>query len=357
MRICFTFFFLFLRGYISAFGQFIDMPALMKELNIDQIRSITTGAYSIKQHGEYICFSRFPDSVKEALKLKDTWAIRSESTSGVKITFFTNSEKLFLTGTSLPESPQFESFVLLCNDALLLELPGNKEMGDFSQVIRLPGKGMKLIEIYFPAYAKGMLGKIAVDKHASIMEYDYSGKVLSFGNSITQQGGKYQGYLDIFAGSLNYALHNAGVGGHVFHAESIPFRYVSDPNFIIVAYGTNDWSSARPFTQIELFFEQLVSLYPDIQIVVLEPLHRFEPYDPYKNELKMNIEGKSLMQYRNEIRQIAGRYSNTMVISYNMLLEDDPELFSDGVHPNPVGHILLGENLSRILKDEIIIVF
>ncbi len=321
----------------------------LKELTMADFKTIATGFNSIQSMDGYYYFQRFPSEALEVFKTISRY-VRAEATSGVRLRFRSDTRLLVIDAKVLENSPQTEPFIILCNDSLLFELPSGGVAGDFEQILELPGKGEKTIEICFPAYSKGSIRKLQIEKNSTLKPLKRRGIYLAMGNSITQQGGRYMGYADIVARGLDLDLHEAGVGGHVFDAESVPFAYIEKPVLITLAYGTNDWNGARPVENASKFLDKITLLYPSTPIFMLEPIRRYVPVAKDGKKLASNKEGISLMNYRKELRSIAKNYPSVRVINYKKLMPDDPSFFEDGVHPTEKGHIVFGENLLRILK-------
>ncbi|MDA0196869.1 MAG: SGNH/GDSL hydrolase family protein [Bacteroidetes bacterium] len=322
----------------------------MRELTMEELNSSVTGNYKIRIIDGYIYFQRFPSEAIEVFKANPTYHIRAEATSGVRLRFRSDTRELVIAGKVLENSPQTEPFIILCNDSVLGEFPAMGIAGEFEQKLMMTEKGEKTIEICFPAYSKGSLLSLQIEQNSSFLSLKRRGVYLAMGNSITQQGGRYMGYADIVARGLDFDLHDAGVGGHIFDAESIPFAYIEKPSFITLAYGTNDWSGGRAINNSRAFLDRITSLYPLTPIFLLEPIRRYKPVTQDGKKLANNREGISLLDYRKELRRIAKNYPTVKVINYKKLMPDDSSLFIDLVHPTDKGHIVFGNNLLRILK-------
>lgn len=206
----------------------------MRNLSIEDFNNTVTGCYKIQfTEGNYY-FHRFPSEALEEFKTISLF-VRAEATSGIRLRFRSDTRELVIAGSVKENSPQTEPFIILCNDTVLAELPARGVAGDFEQILELPGKGEKIIEICFPAYSKGSIRKLGIEKNSSLIPLKKRGVYLAMGNSITQQGGRYMGYADIVARGLDLDLHEAGVGGHIFDAASVPFAYIEKPALITLA--------------------------------------------------------------------------------------------------------------------------
>ena len=324
-----------------------------RNLSFEEIKSSSTGYYTIKFIDDYYIFERFPTETLQLFSTMPARVIRAESTSGVRLRFLSDTKELKLTGKILADSPQTEPFVILLNDSIFAVIPEKGSAGEFEQILKIPGESENKIEICFPSYSKALIKNLQIDGNTSFRPLEKKGVLFAMGNSITQQGGRYMGYTDIVARGLNLDLHNAGVGGHIFEAESITFAYVENPSIITLAYGTNDWNGSRPADNARIFLDKITSLYPSTPIIMLEPIRRYRPVSKNKNKLAKNKDGVSLEAFRRDLRDIAKDYPTVKIIHYKKLMPDDPSLFPDGVHPSDSGHIIFGENLLRIIKREI----
>jgi lysophospholipase L1-like esterase len=330
---------------------FLEMSAQSqtRELKPEEIKSVATGCYSVYQTEGYYHFHRFPAEALEVFKTVPAWILRAQSTSGIRIRFRTDSRRISLAGNIGENTPQTEPFIILCNDSVISELPERGVSGSFERDFLFPDGGERTFEICFPAYSIGTIRNIQIDKDASLVPVKRRGVMFAMGNSITQTGGRYKGYTDIVARGLDLDLHEAGVGGHIFEAESLPFAYVENPALITVAYGTNDWNGGRPVENARIFLEKLTLLYPEAPVILLEPIRRYKPVDD-KGKLAKNKEGEEINEYRRKLRKIVKDFDSVKVIAYKKLMPGNPELFSDGVHPTEEGHAIFGNNLLQIIK-------
>ena len=321
---------------------------LMHGFTLEEFISVATGCHQVSLIDGTYHFRRFPVEVLEFFSPIPSRFVRAEATSGIRLRFRSDTRVLIVSGNIKEKSPQTEPFILLCNDSVLAELPLRGTSGDFEQKFIFQGNQEKIIEICFPAYCAGTIRKLMTEENATVVPLKRKGIYYAMGNSITQQGGRYKGYADIVARGLDLGLHDAGVGGHIFEAGSLPFAYVDNPDLITIAYGTNDWSGSRPVENARSFLDRLTSLYPETPVYLLEPLRRYVPLSE-TGKLARNKSGYSLQYYRRKYRRIAREFPTVTVISYKKLMPDEPELFADGVHPSDKGHELYGKNLLRLL--------
>jgi sialate O-acetylesterase len=323
-----------------------------KILSRAEIKKYTTGIVKLKRSSEGYLFKRYPEKAIKTISASKVWEIRSLSTSGVVISFITNSEKLFLSGKVILNSPQTKTFHVLCNNKIVAGISEKMQSsGNFYWNILLPeGEKEKEIQIIFPAYSQGILKDLAIQKGATLKKVVFKGNILAYGNSITQMGGEYDGFLTIASNKLGYSLYDAGIGGHIFQAKYLTGTLVKDPGIILVEYGTNDWSGGKKADLAKPFLKRLCSLYPQVPIALIEPLFRFKPLGteatiPYRNKINQSLE-----DYRKDLRKIAGEFKQVSIFNHEDLLPENPDLFIDGVHPNKKGQKILGERLAEQIK-------
>ena len=104
------------------------------------------------------------------------------------------------------------------------------------------------ITLYLPAHGIGILGAVEIEDGATLRPHTYDRKMLFIGDSITQG-------WDSTWDSLSYANHvtrffNAysviqGIGGAKYHDTTFDEAIDFEPDVVIIAYGTNDWTTYK----------------------------------------------------------------------------------------------------------------
>ena len=228
-------------------------------LNLSQIKEITLGAIRIEENESGFNFYRFTKEQEELYKNRSAeFYMKSFATSGVRMHFHTNSETLFLRTDVIPGSSRsYFAFDVLVNgekiDTLAnfsdLELPSHYAyisypIGEFSKEFQL-GEGEKDVCIYFPWSAKATVKEITLDDNSFIKPIKPSKKILCFGDSITQGYDSLspsKKYISRVANMLDAEEFNKAIGGEVFFPELAATKEDFEPDYITVAYGTNDWA-------------------------------------------------------------------------------------------------------------------
>lgn len=341
------------------------------KLSFEQIRNITTGAVDLSSDAEGISFFRFTKEQIESYKARnESYYNNSFATAGIKLCFKTDSEKLYIAiGTSIASSRRYFALDVLVNGEYIgsiddfsdREIEKNYhamkcELGSFSKTFTL-GNGVKEVCVQLPWSVVTKLYSIELDDGAFLEAVKPEKKLLAFGDSITQGYDALHPsnrYVAKLADALGAEEFNKGIGGERFWPNLAAIKDDYNPDYIAVAYGTNDWryselESREKFDgfseNCKLFFENLRKNYSDAKIFVITPLWRadFEDASPdWKFEKTEEI-----------IRRFA-EMQDVTVIRGTDLLPHDTDLFADlKLHPNDEGFRYYFENLYDIIKTKI----
>lgn len=328
------------------------------KLEFAQIQAITLGAVRVDADEHGISFHRFTEAQKELYK--NRWLpfyMRTLSPSGVRIRFRTDSETLqLIVGVSEATDRSYFAFDIFVNGEKCgaldnfsnVELPLDYtkvpfQSGDFSKKFYL-GSGEKEVCIYFPWSVKVSLKALEIDEGAYVEPVKPGKKLLCFGDSITQgYDALYPSnkYISKLADALDAEEFNKAVGGDFFFPELVSEKEHIAPDYITVAYGTNDWSSCRKEaseSSCKAFFRNLNKHYPKARIFVITPIWRKDHTEP-KDFGKFE-------EVEQMILRIAGGYNNVTVISGYHFVDHDERLFADlRLHPNDEGFKQYFQNL------------
>ena len=326
------------------------------KLTFEQVQEIARGAVRISEDNGSFHFYRFTEAQTEAyLKTspKDFYK-KAFATAGIRLAFRTDSKRFaFDFKTSYASSREYAYFDVYVNGAFSKHFgcDGNAMM-DGSANITLP-EGEKTVEIYLPWSRDAVLSNIEIDDGASLSGVTRAKTMISFGDSITH------GYDAIYP-SLSYASQlaqnldadalNKGIGGDIFFPELLKEKDNIDPDFITVAYGTNDWSSKAPretFVQhCTDFYTRLSALYPNAKIFAIAPI--------WRNDWTRTNSGFGVpvTAVREEIREICKDLPNVTVLDGFNFVPHRKEFFADlYLHPNDFGFCLYAKALyNEIVK-------
>ena len=209
-------------------------------------------------------------------------------------------------------------------------------------------------------------------------------KIVFLGDSITQGAGatnEENVYLEVCAKKLGAKAVNFGVGGTRIAPQITPSaeafcdeyfllrakKMDKDADLVVVFGGTNDFGHGdAPFGRIgdkdpatfcgayDALIEYLMATYGKEKLLIVYPLRR-------RNETATNGDGskaegsKPLAEYHDAEKVVAEKCGLKSVDFWNdgdlnPNTPDGNENFADGLHPNDIGHRLLGEKLAEAIK-------
>ncbi len=326
------------------------------------IKEITFGAARIEDDPAGIRFYRFTEEQEKLYKERSSdFYLKTFATSGVQLRFTTNSQALFLkidtakstsrtyfsvdvvvNGKKIDSLNNYSDFGLP-NDYTILDAP----LGEFSKLIDL-GQGDKKVTVYLPWSVKTVLKDIMLDDGAFVLANNPDRTLLCFGDSITQgydalnPCNKYSSQLANF---LNAQEYNKAIGGEIFFPELAQTKEGFEPDYITVAYGTNDWSHCSKdemLTNCREFIKNLSINYRDSKIFVITPIWRKDKDEP-KAFGEFNV-------VKEIIQQQAVTYNNVFVIDGSDFVPQNENLFADlRLHPNDAGFNFYANNLAKTI--------
>lgn len=217
-------------------------------------------------------------------------------------------------------------------------------------------------------------------------------KITFLGDSITQGVGassSENAYVNVVGKLLGCQVANLGVSGtriarqdqgnylEDFNARALKIEQDSD--FVVVFGGTNDFghgivplgqegdnSNYTFYGALTNLIEYLLSLFDKRQIVFVLPLKRFDMNNP-KPEEYSNCKGLILADYVNVMKSILTKYDICYLnmfdgglpmpvngeYSTSFLDQDKPRYFTDGLHPNDLGHYALALAVASYIEGAI----
>ena len=208
-------------------------------------------------------------------------------------------------------------------------------------------------------------------------------KINFLGDSITEGAGTSSPdrmFTMLIEREYGAICQNYGIGGTRIARQKTPTEEKWDRDFIsrvpemdndadivVVFGGTNDFghgdaplgtmSDRTPYTfygALHCLYTALVEKYPDVPVVILTPLHRWNEDCP-KGDNKPEPVG-TLKEYVNIIREVAEYYSFPVLDLYKEsgLQPKVPVIqqkyVPDGLHPNDDGNAILAHKIARFLE-------
>lgn len=198
------------------------------------------------------------------------------------------------------------------------------------------GEGEKMVCIHLPWGARTVLKELSLEDGASLIPVIPSKKLLAFGDSITQGYDALRPsnrYIARLAQALDAQEYNKAIGGAVSFPELARAREEFEPDYIVVAYGTNDWRFIDPEDFRERYSAMLEAIgenYPSAQVFLITPIWRKDTDTESKWERFDLVE-----RY---IRNAAAHMPNATVICGIDLVPHHEDYYADlRLHPNDAG--------------------
>lgn len=335
------------------------------KLNIEQIRKIVTGAVRVEEEDGRVRLFRFTREQEEMYKQRNNdYYTRSFCTSGIKLLFKTDSKNLTLRITATPRYTRSyfsldvfvdgKPFGYIDNfsDVDLPEDYTGFRFGDstFEKTFRF-ADGVKTICVHLPWSLEVSFDGITIDDGAFLEGIKPPKKLLAFGDSITHGYDALRPsnrYIAKLADKLCAEEFNKAIGGELFYAPLASLKDSFTPDYITVAYGTNDWNCIDEESfkvRCRDFYVNLRKSYPDSKIFAITPIWRKEMNDYRKFGDFMNVE--------RDIIEITKKIGNITVISGFDFVPKDEKYFADArLHPNDEGFEHYFKNLYEKIKSE-----
>ncbi len=323
------------------------------KLNLKDFQAVTRGAVRIEKTDGVFTFHRFEKWQKDAYLAagEEDFYHRCDNTAGVRMAFSTSATALsfdYRFGTRARDLGFFDVYENGAMIAHVGEKPVTKELLHADVAL---GEGEKTVEIYFPWSAAVELSDFEIDGDALTPVYR-SHFAIHFGDSITQG-------FDAEYPSLSYASRlgrmldldavNKAIGGDTFCPEILlTEKEALDPEYITVAYGTNDWSHGATHESLRdscrQFCSRLRSLYPAAKIFVVSPIWRYDSQKP-------TVYNAPAWTVHEAIAEAVEEIENLVLIRGWDLVPHLVEFYSDAyLHPNDLGFATYAENLAKEIK-------
>lgn len=333
------------------------------ELTFEQIKAVTSGAVSLEQTDEGIRFYRF---TKEQLAIyprrREALVMKSLAASGIKLCFETDSKSLYVRGMFAHGSARsYLSLDVEVNGEIIGSMDNFSDMeippiytdiqfpiGRYEKQFAL-GEGMKSVTVYLPWNKIVTLESFCLDDGSCVKPIRFPKKLLAYGDSITQGFDAMRNYnrqIGRLAKCLNAEEISKAVGAERYDPELAALRDDFDPDYIVVAYGTNDFSGLTPevFTaNCNGFYEAIGKHYPNARIFAITPIWRADIENPRAFGSFFDIE--------KGIRAATANMPNVTVIDGMTLVPHDTKYYADGrLHPNDAGFEHYFQNLWKAVQ-------
>lgn len=319
------------------------------ELTLAQLRSITLGALDITREEDGLHFYRLTPSQTAAFtRATANFGPKTLATSGIRLDFYTDSSHFSLHWHKAMTTTR----KMLYFDVLVDGVPelhcgtmdcGARPEGGFS--LTLP-EGTHHLQVFFPTLTVPVIRSVTVDDGASLIPHTPSMRFLIHGDSITQGYDAQHPcgcYTNLLARHYDAEIVSQAVGGACFNPEVV--EYVGEFDFVLVSYGSNDWSkknAANFKTDAAAFMDRLNALYGHIP--------RFLVLAVWRGDIDRGTDtAGDFMACRELLREMALSHGIQPLDDFE-LLPHDTYLLSDGyLHPNDQGFVPYARRMIALL--------
>ena len=331
-------------------------------LNFEQIKEMTRGVERIVENENgFVQFYRFSAEEEKAYSEHPRAAEffpKTFHSSCVRWAFYTDSSYLafdFSNGNGGKPSSGAAHLDLYENGSMVNHITVEYKTQPKGRICLNLTEGKKLVELYFHYGTRMDVANVELADGSSFEGAHRKYKMLSYGDSITHGSSCTKpslSYLAHIAALLDADVINKGIGGEEFFPNLITATpSVDEPDFITVAYGTNDWKHRTQEMYEEYcaeFLTRLTALYPTKQIFMITPTWRADAniVTPF---------GAPATEIYPFICKIAARFPNITVIRGWDLVPHEKSFFADSrLHPNDLGFGIYTLNLYRALLPHMI---
>lgn len=335
-------------------------------LSFEQIKAISTGAVRFEEGAEGVSLYRFTEEQEKLFEETNIdFYTRTQSSAGIKLVFQTNSKKLFIRTKIVPGCcRKYFSIDVFVNGEPIGYLDNFSDTENLDEYIKTQllhskfektfelGDGIKVVHVYLPWAMQAVLQEISIDDNAFVEPLKEEKTLLAFGDSITQGYDAFRSsnrYVAKLAAFLGADEVNKGIGGLWFFPPLAEKKDDLNPDYITVAYGSNDWSKkGRDILKVnsKRFFEALSKHYPKAKIFAITPIWRAD-----RDEER---EFGSFDDVEKDIREAVEGINNVVVIRGYEFVPQDTSYYADQrLHPNDEGFEYYFKNLSAEIKKHI----
>ena len=326
-------------------------------LGLNTVKTAIRGTADMELIDQKLWLHRFTAAQREAYR---TYSLdflkKAKATAGVRLEFATDSTTLRLTGECYAASSrQFFGFDVYVNGSLVCHQLNTlgEEGSAYMLEAQLGSAKTKNVVVYFPWSVQANIGSLSLDDDAVFEPIYRSYKMICFGDSITHGYDAKNpsfSYANRLADALCADHINKGIGAEVFYPTLAALKDDYDPDYITVAYGTNDWSHSKKedFDKDSvLFFENLAKSYPRAKIFALTPVWR-------RNCETRETEVGKFLYVTETLEKIADAIPGVECIDCIDCIPHDPQYYvADVLHPNDAGFYHYAAGLYAEIKKRI----
>lgn len=332
-------------------------------LNYEQIKSLTVGAAKVSVVDGKYRFARFNDVELDYYK-GTAYQAKSESASNIHFDFVTDATAVRIDANMLLGSSRtYFAIDVLVNGRFVdciknydpAQMQGAYTEKKYSEMslsgtVEI-GEGEKRVTVVLPWSSTPQINEVELVDATYFTPVKRSKKMLIYGDSITQGYDALNPsntYAFKLAMSLDADAQNKAIGGEVFRPELAAIKADFEPDYISVAYGTNDWSKIprdRIVENTSKFYHILAENYPNAKIFAITPIWRkdYRREDRYPFEKIAEIIEKSIADIPNAV----------LINGFDFVPQNE-NLYADlRLHPNDKGFEYYADNLIKEIKKHV----
>jgi len=334
------------------------------KLTADKLAALTHGAEKVTEGPDSVSFCRFTEEQQQFYKDSgnESFYLKTFTSAGVRLEFRTDSESLFLK-INVPFATTRSYFAVdVCvNGELTGSIQNYSEESMTGNYIKqtcptgrfekhfLLGQGEKTVAVFLPWSVPTEIEELSIDDGSFAEPVAREKKMLVFGDSITQgydalHPSKH--YVSVLSGLLGADAYNKAIGGEFFVPALAATEESFVPDYILVAYGTNDWAHTeldRFRSSCREFYENLSRQYPASKIFALTPI--------WRTDHEMQYSCGTFASAADYIEEVAAGLANTYCLRGFDFVPHREELFGDlRLHPSDEGFGYYAKNVYDAIR-------
>ncbi len=336
------------------------------KLGLEKMKEIAHGAVEVKEENGRIAFYRFTKEQQLLYKnLEKERYLKTFTPALIRLVFKTDSGSLFLKfNVPFATSRSYFSVDVYVNNEMIGNIDNfsgadesadytqyDYPIGNFEKAFDL-GSGEKTVSVYLPWSVPLEMEEMSIDDGSYAVPIPRDRKIMIFGDSIAQG---YDGlhpskhYGIILGDLLDADVYNKAIGGDQFIPSLVDTSEDFVPEYIIVAYGTNDWCYGNLETfrkDCRDFFEAVSKKYSSSKIFAITPIWRKNYEDIYDCGTFLGVS--------DYIEETVSKYDNVFCVRGFDLVPHKENLFGDlRLHPNDEGFCHYANNLYNAIKNHL----
>ena len=176
--------------------------------------------------------------------------------------------------------------------------------------------------------------------------------MLVYGSSISRGCGSpfiNLNYTGIAAEMLGYDVKNKAIAGGCFCEDEV-IEFLCDEQFDIGYFELGTNMADRPLDVIEAkvgkFIDEMATRFPEKPLYFMTPVRGLSDISSTADRYEANF-----ARSRKVIETHVKKYANATLLDGHKLADKDYYLTADILHPSVFGHVMMGVNLARMIKE------